>query len=82
MENNTINYLITIALFSLILFSILSIAFGGSQDIVRDSLLSILTVSYVVNNLPSKKKWILFIFINSLDKMIDRSRIVKTYVFI
>jgi len=56
MENNTINYLITIALFSLILFSILSIAFGGSQDIVRDSLLSILTVSYVVNNLPSKKK--------------------------
>lgn len=56
MNNNTKSYLITIALFSLMLFAILSITFGGSQDIVRDSLLSILTVSYVVNNLPSNKK--------------------------
>jgi|GEM_PF-3618032 len=55
MNNNTKNYLITIALFSLMLFAILSIIFG-SQDIVRDSLLSILTVSYIVNNLPLNKE--------------------------
>jgi hypothetical protein len=55
-DNDDNNYLIIIAFFSFILFALLSIASGGSQDISRDSLLSILTVSYIVNNLPSKKK--------------------------
>jgi hypothetical protein len=55
-DNDDNNYLIIIAFFSFILFALLSIASGGSQDIARDSLLSILTVSYIVNNLPSKKK--------------------------
>lgn len=54
---STGEYLITIAVFSFILISILSLIFGGSGDLLRDSLLSILTVSYMVNNIPSRKKW-------------------------
>ncbi|MBC7088503.1 MAG: hypothetical protein H5T96_08595 [Tissierellales bacterium] len=53
---STGEYLITIAVFSFILISILSLIFGGSGDLLRDSLLSILTVSYMVNNIPSRKK--------------------------
>lgn len=49
-------YLITIGLFSLLLFIILVAISGGTEHGVRDSLLSILTVSYIVNNLPSNKK--------------------------
>ncbi len=55
MMNDNKTYLTIIALFSLILFVVLA-AFVGTQDLVRDSLLSILTVSYIVNNLPSNKK--------------------------
>jgi len=53
---STEEYLITILFFSFILIGILSLIVGGSRDLVRDSLLSILTVSYIVNNIPSRKK--------------------------
>lgn len=54
MNDNTKTYLVAIAFFSVILFVAISGVFG-SEEPVRDFLLSILTVSYIVTNLPANK---------------------------